>query len=193
MKQRIQEVIVVEGKDDTAQLHRYFDVDTFETNGTAVSKQQLQQLQHLQQQRGLIILTDPDFSGERIRQRIASAIPEAKHAFITKKEGKPSHKGSLGVEHATQEALYRALQHVMTPSDIDEWTDGIPEQWLWDSGLRSGHGAKERRQRLGEALNIGYTNGKQLYQRLRMFRISRTQFEQAVRQLWKEHDDATNC
>ncbi len=40
---------------------------------------------------------------------MTEAVPTAKQAFITRKEGEPQKKGSLGVEHASKEALERAL------------------------------------------------------------------------------------
>ena len=40
-KQKIKQVIVVEGKTDTNHLKKLFDVDTIETNGSAVSKSTL--------------------------------------------------------------------------------------------------------------------------------------------------------
>ena len=46
--------------------------------------------------------------------------------------------------------------------------------------------AKMRRNRLGELLQIGYTNGKQLQKRLSMFQIGIEQFEKALAQLDQE-------
>ena len=40
-KQKIKQVIVVEGKTDTNHLKKIFDVDTIETNGSAISKSTL--------------------------------------------------------------------------------------------------------------------------------------------------------
>ncbi|WP_175265032.1 DUF4093 domain-containing protein, partial [Lacticaseibacillus nasuensis] len=42
---------------------------------------------------------------------------------------------------------------------------------------------RARRERLGELLHIGYTNGKQLQKRLRQFAITPAQFAAAVAQL----------
>ena len=57
------------------------------------------QIEHAQETRGIIIFTDPDFSGEKIRKTIMEVVPQAKHAFCpgTKLYRK---KGKLGVEHA---------------------------------------------------------------------------------------------
>ncbi len=50
--------------------------------------------------------------------------------------------------------------------------------------------AKRRRDRLGEILNIGSTNGKQLVKRLEMFQITEQQFGAAIAQLNQEEQDA---
>ena len=53
---KIKEVIVVEGKDDTKQIQRAVDADTFETNGSALSSSDIEQLKKLQKTRGPLFL-----------------------------------------------------------------------------------------------------------------------------------------
>ena len=89
--------------------------DTFETNGSALDEAGLAQLKQLQKTRGLIVFTDPDFNGERLRKMISQAIPGVKHAFIRRDQGVPSQAhGSLGVEHASPAAIQAALAQVYT-------------------------------------------------------------------------------
>ena len=45
MKEKISQVIVVEGRDDTANLKRYFDVETYETRGSAINDQDIERIQ----------------------------------------------------------------------------------------------------------------------------------------------------
>ena len=71
---RIEEIIVVEGKDDTRRLQEVFDVDTIETIGSAIDETILSQIEHAQETRGVIVFTDPDFSGEKIRKIIMEAV-----------------------------------------------------------------------------------------------------------------------
>ena len=81
-KIKIQEVLVVEGKDDTANLRRFYDVDTYETRGSAINDDDLERIEKLNDLRGVIVFTDPDYNGERIRKIIMNAIPNVKHAFL---------------------------------------------------------------------------------------------------------------
>ncbi|KRM96174.1 ribonuclease M5 [Liquorilactobacillus aquaticus DSM 21051] len=178
---KLKEVIIVEGKDDTKRIKLAVNADTLETRGSAISDETLEQIAKLQETRGVIVFTDPDFSGEKIRNIITREVPGVKHAFLNKKDAVPHTKGSLGVEHASPEAIREALAHLYT-----EVTDGEPlilREDLMMMGLMSGPEAKKRRALLGEILKIGYTNGKQLYNRLNLFQITPEQLEKAMVQI----------
>lgn len=188
-KIKVNEVVVVEGKDDTRRLKQFFEVDTIETIGSAIDEGVIERIRHAQSVRGVIVLTDPDFAGEKIRKIITSEVPEAKHAFMTREEAAPSSasKGrSLGVEHASREALTEALSKVLTP--VFEKTDyqDIPKDLLIGLGLIAGSQAKSRRERLGNYLRIGYTNGKQLARRLKTFRITEEELAAAMKVVLEE-------
>ncbi|MFT8459717.1 MAG: ribonuclease M5 [Liquorilactobacillus ghanensis] len=178
---KIKEVIVVEGKDDTKRIKQAVNADTLETNGSAISSQTIEQIKVLQARRGVIVFTDPDFSGEKIRQTISQQVPGVKHAFLTKAQAVPKFKGSLGVEHATPAAICAALEHLYT--EVPTAEPVVSREFLWQAGLLSGPRAKEKRAKLGEILKIGYTNGKRLYERLNLFQIDMQQLQQALKQI----------
>lgn len=184
-KIKIREVVVVEGKDDTRRLREFFDVDTIETIGSAIDEKILEQIKKAQALRGVIVLTDPDFSGEQIRKKIMQAVPECKHAFITKAQGKSRHAHeSLGVEHADKASLLVALQQVMTPQSSNRTY--INREALLELGLLGGKRAKFLRQQIGERLSIGYTNGKQLAKRLAMFAIDEQTLRETIKKVEEE-------
>lgn len=179
-KKNFNAVIVVEGKDDTIRLNQFFPgVETVETNGSAVSKQMLANLQKLAQTRDIIVLTDPDYNGERIRRLVTEAVPNAKQAFITRKEGAPHKKGSLGVEHASKEALTRALKdlHEVTRESNLTW-----EQFI-DLGLAFGADASHLREQIGIKLSIGYGNAKQFFKRLTMYGVDFDTLTAAIKEI----------
>ncbi len=180
---KIKEVIVVEGKDDTKRLALAVNADTIETNGSAVSDETVAQIKALQASRGVIVFTDPDFSGERIRRIISAAVPGVKHAFLPRKAGVPTKAGgSLGVEHASPEAIRTALAHLYT-ENLSEPQTLISQSDLIKAGLLAGPAARQRREQLGELLKIGYVNGKQLPKRLQLFQVQPDDFWQAVDQI----------
>lgn len=175
----IREVIVVEGKDDTVAIHRAVEADTIETGGSAINDTTIKRIALAQERRGVIIFTDPDHAGEKIRKTIAERVPGCKHAFLPRHEAIA--KGDLGVENAKPEAIRRALEQVRSemPSITSEltWTD------LVEAGLTTHAGSAERRRQLGEILGIGYCNAKQMLKRCGVFQIGREEFENALRKL----------
>ncbi|MEY8435828.1 ribonuclease M5 [Streptococcus hyointestinalis] len=176
---KIYEVVVVEGKDDTANLKRFYEVDTYETRGSAISDEDLARIDRLNNLRGVIVFTDPDYNGERIRKIIMQAVPTAKHAFLNRGEAVPKSKTkghSLGVEHASYEDLEKALSSVMGYYDDEEVFD-ITASDLMRLGLTMRTDSRQRREYLGEELRIGYTNGKQLLKRLRLFGVTLAEVE----------------
>lgn len=181
-KIKIQEVLVVEGKDDTANLRRFYDVDTYETRGSAINDDDLERIEKLNDLRGVIVFTDPDYNGERIRKIIMNAIPNVKHAFLNRDEAAPKSKSkgrSLGVEHASFEDLQTALSGVLGNFDDDNQFD-ITRADLMRMELLMGNGSRKRREYLGEKLRIGYSNGKQLLKRLELFGITLAEVEEVM-------------
>ena len=180
-RMKIREVIVVEGKSDTKRIQLAVNADTLETRGSAISEETLEQIEELHEKRGVIVFTDPDYSGEKIRKTIREAVPGVKHAFLNRQDAAPNHKGSLGVEHASLEAIRAALKNLYT-EDVAAPIQ-ISREDLALAGLISGPEAKKRRRLLGEYLHIGYTNGKQLYKRLNLFQISPEEFAAALKEI----------
>lgn len=185
---KIKEIIVVEGRDDTTAIQRAVAADTIETNGSAVSKETLLKIKHAQEKRGVIIFTDPDYPGERIRKIVNDNVPGCKHAFVTKSDALPKKGRGIGVEHASPAVIQAALKeaHIMNESLQEE----ISVDDLISAGLIGGPKAKGRRERLGEILRIGYTNGKQLHKRLMMFEIKQEEFAEALNKILQEEQDA---
>lgn len=180
----IREVIVVEGRSDTLAVKRAVEADTIETGGSAISEDILDQIRLARAKRGVIIFTDPDFPGEKIRKTISQEVPGCKHAFITREEGEG--KRNLGVENASPEVIRRALAEVRT--EVEGGEELIPYRKLVEAGLVGGTGARDRRIRLGNRLGIGYANASQLHKRLTMFQITPDEFDQAVAWLDQEEN-----
>nr|WP_207732231.1 ribonuclease M5 [Heliobacterium chlorum] len=177
-KERIAEVIVVEGRDDLVAVKRAVDAEVIITQGLGLSPKTLQVIKEAQQRCGVIVFTDPDGPGERIRRWVTEAVPGVKHAFlpaaVAKKEGK------VGIEHARLQDIRVALNQVRSPAtkretfnrdDLRIWkVDGVP-------------GAGQRREALGEKLGIGRVNAKQFLQRINHFGLGRGEIEDALKEI----------
>lgn len=186
---KIKEIIVVEGKDDTAKINQAIEADTIETNGSAINEEIIERIRHAKDKRGIIIFTDPDYPGDRIRHIVDQAVPGCKHAFLTQDEAraKNPHHNSLGIEHASPEAIRNALSKVyeLTEHHLDE----ITKADLINNRLIGVKEASDRRRKLGETLQIGHTNGKQLLKRLNQFQITKAEFEAAVNAIQQEDNN----
>lgn len=181
-KLKINEIIVVEGRDDITAIKRVVDAHIIALNGfSALSKKTINKMIELSKTNDLILFTDPDFAGKKIRDTLKRYIPSIKHAFVSQKDA--TKNDNIGVENANDKAILEALKNVITANqDIEDRFD-ISD--LIDNGLISGSNAKERRIMLGDILKIGYYNAKQLLKALNSFNISKEQFEEAVEEINK--------
>jgi len=185
---KVKEVIIVEGKNDTNKIKKAVQADTLETNGSALSKDTLELIRHAQQKRGVIIFTDPDYPGERIRHIIDKEIVGCKHAFLPKTKAKSKSTGkSVGIEHASIKSIQAALQNVY--SLTSEKSSDIQKSDLLNYGLIGSREAKIKRELLGTLLHIGDTNGKQLFNRLHMFHISKNELDEAMMHILERGQD----
>ena len=182
MKPKIKEIIIVEGKDDIAAVKQAVDAHVIAVHGySSFKKETIEKLKNISLNNDLIILTDPDFAGKKIRDLISQNIPNAKHAFISRKEG--TKKGNIGVENADKEAIIEALKNSnikflnKDPEKIYTYND------LIDNNLCYGENSKMRREKLGSFLRIGYYNSKQLLNALNNFNISRETFIEALKNI----------
>lgn len=179
----IKEVIVVEGKKDVAAVQQAVKADFIETRGSAVGKDVIDQVRRAAMVRGVIILTDPDAAGERIRRIISREVPGCKHAFISREDAETVE--GIGVEHASVEAIRSALNNVRWEIKKADEPEITWERYL-EAGLAGGARSRQRREALAQELRIGYGNGKQLFRRLTLLRISRQEFEQALIRIGRE-------
>lgn len=170
---KIQEIVVVEGKTDTATLKQLFDVDTIETHGLALSDQTLELIKEAGKSRGVIVLTDPDFPGMKIRNQVSEVVPDYKHAFVEKKDARGKKK--LGIAEARKEAIVEALENVVTFHQQQEsitWKEFLSLDIIGDS---------QRRKQVYQLFHLGYGNAKTLFKRLNMVGITKQDIQHALK------------
>ena len=185
MKQyTIREVIVVEGVMDVVAVKRAFEdtVDCIATHGMGLDQDFLERLSNINDRQGIIVLTDPDYAGKRIRQKIREYIPSAKHAYISRGEG--TKHSDIGVENASDDAIVTAIEKARP--EIVELGDRFSYQDILDNGLSGSQLSRQRRQALCHALRIEYSNAKQLVTRLNVYGITREEFDRALREIDEE-------
>lgn len=161
---------------DTAAVCRALDADTIETGGFTLAPHTLRRIEAAYKKRGIIILTDPDGAGERIRRFLTQRFPEAGQAFIPKIQA--TAHNDVGVEQASPEAILCALakvrHHEYQPRCEFDAGD------LFQNGLSGSPQAAARRDALGAELGIGYANAKRFLERLNHYDITREEFLAAL-------------
>ena len=174
----IDEIIIVEGRDDTNAINRAVRAITIETHGFGISKETWEKIANAYETKGIIIFTDPDHAGKEIRRRVKESFPEAKEAFLVR--SKAEKDGDIGIENASPEDIREALskarategsakEDMFSPADMDRL------------GLSGGKGSKERRELVGDALGIGYYNAKALLKRLNLLGIEPAKVEEVLK------------
>ena len=175
----LKEVLVVEGKSDTAAIKRALEADTIETGGFNLAPHTLKQIAAAYEKRGIIILTDPDGAGERIRKFLTQRFPKALQAFIPRQEATANN--DVGVEQASPEAIKKALSKVRHSEFVPQKEFTMDD--LFKNNLSGSESASSRRDILGAELGIGHGNAKRFLERLNTYGVTREEFTQALRKL----------
>jgi ribonuclease M5 len=185
----IKEVIVVEGKQDIAAVKRAVDAECIATEGFNLLPRTISRIEDAYKRRGIIILTDPDSAGERIRKYLTARFPEAKHAFVPREQANANN--DIGIEQASAAAIRAALDKVR----LHEWQPASEFDWqdIMAAGLNGVANATARRAAVGERLGIGYANAKSFLYRLNHYGITREEFNQAVNSLKAAADHLKNA
>ena len=119
----------------------------------------IEQIRVAYEKRGIIILTDPDTAGERIRRVLTKKFPNAQHAFVPRDEAYAN--DDIGIEQASPESIIKALSVLHTESLVSSEEFTMAD--LVRHGLSGFPNSADKRAAVGAALGIGYGNGKQFY------------------------------
>ena len=115
-KIKIKEIIIVEGRDDVTAVKRVIDSHIISLNGfSGMNKKTIEKLVELSKENELVLLTDPDFAGKKIRDKIKEKIPNIKHAFISRKDALKGN--NIGVENAKDNIILEALKNTVELSN----------------------------------------------------------------------------
>lgn len=155
---RINEVLVVEGKYDAAKLSGIVDGLIITTGGFSIyrDEEKRELIKNLGKKRGIIILTDSDAAGFRIRNYIKNFAKGAviKHAYIPAVAGKesrkaaPSKEGTLGVEGLPNEVILQALRRAGATEEAPRTGRQLSYTDLFELGISGTPGSAERRREL---------------------------------------------
>ncbi len=154
---KIDRAVIVEGRYDKIKLSSVIDAVIIETDGFGIFNDREKQLfiRRLAATKGLLILTDSDSAGFKIRSFLKAIVPaeQIKHAYIPdifgkeKRKAAPSKEGKLGVEGVRPEVIIEALEKAGV---LCEQVDSLPRREitktdLFEDGLTGGENSSALR------------------------------------------------
>ena len=155
MKIYLNGILVVEGKEDASYLSNYIASEIVTTNGFEIPKETISYLKN----KKVIVFTDPDEAGLKIRQRLNELLPAAINVEIDIKKCIRNTKNGVA-ECDINEVLTKLKPYYA--NQIDSKSD-ITINDLYNLGLMNN---KDLRDRVCKELNLGRCNAKTMYKRL---------------------------
>ena len=169
-------LIVVEGKTDKDLIESFLDADIVITNGSEVSRETINFIKESKKIRDVVVLTDPDSPGKRIRDILDENIPGLLHAYIPKEKAIKHHK--VGAAESSKDVILEALSHLV-PSHY-EGKASLTYQDLFDLHLVSTDDATKNREKISAKFHLGFTNGKSLLKRANALGLTKKDLEEAL-------------
>ncbi len=163
---KIKQAIIVEGKYDKSKLSSLVDATIITTDGFDVfrNREKLNLIRALAEKNGVLILTDSDAAGFRIRSYIAGAVGNSKitHVYIPdifgkeRRKEKASAEGKLGVEGMPAALLLEALRRAGVAVEAADRPDCrcVTRADLVEWGLSGGENSFEKRGRVLRNLRL---------------------------------------
>ena len=186
---KMNEIVVVEGRDDTAAVKKAVACITVETHGYGIRKETWDLLDQGYQGPGLVIFTDPDHAGEQLRRRLTQKYPEAKQAYLDWEDARKEE--DIGVENASPEKIREALKKALRWEDSErEDRNPFTMEILLAENLSGCSQAALRRRALGKILGIGYGNSHRFLEKLNGFHIQKEEFYEALRTIQHQEDSS---
>ena len=153
---KISQAVIVEGKYDKIKLSGIIDAPIIQTDGFGIFRdKELQRLiRMLAEKRGILVLTDSDSAGFKIRSFIGSTVDKKyiKHAYIPdifgkeKRKTEPSKEGKLGVEGVSEEVIMQALANAGVLFENSQSPERpITNLDLYEFGFTGGENSSEKR------------------------------------------------
>lgn len=172
----IKEVIVVEGRNDISAVKKAVNAEVIATGGFGIKHEVFERIKKAAKTRGIIILTDPDYAGKKIRQIISQEIKNCKHAFISQKEA--TKDGDIGIENCNPKQIIKALENARAEKTKERLE--FSQLDMLHHNLIGNENASFKRDKMGKLLGLGHCSAKQFLKRLNNYDITRKEFDKAI-------------
>lgn len=161
----LEQAVIVEGKYDKIKLSSVVDAVIITTNGFSVikDKEKLEIIRFFAKNKGIIILTDSDSAGFKIRNFLKGAVSDGKitNVYIPdifgkeKRKAVPSKEGKIGVEGIDTQILLEAFRKAgVISTEADSRRESVTKLDLFEAGLSGGNNSAEKRSELLKYLGM---------------------------------------
>lgn len=155
MKIYLDGILVVEGKEDASYLSNYIASEIVTTNGFEIPNETITYLKD----KKVIVLTDPDEAGKRIREKLNELLPNSINVEVDIKKCVRNTKNGVA-ECDIEEVLTKLKPYSINRKDSES---DVSLTDLYNLGLMNN---KDLRERVCEKLKLGKCNAKTMYKRL---------------------------
>lgn len=184
---KIKEIIIVEGRDDVRAVKAAVEAECLTTSGLGLNEEILKTIKTAAEKRGIIIFTDPDFPGDKIRKAVKKIVPEAREAFLKREDAINPRTGKFGIEFAKPDAIRLALKNAKTTLISEE--DRYSQEDIALYGLSGRPFSSHLRNYLSDYFGIGHANAKQFLKKINAFDIDRKELEKKIREWLEENEN----
>ena len=175
-KINIDQAIIVEGRDDVTAVSEAVNALIIPTHGFGITAETWGVIAKAYEEKGLIILTDPDHAGEEIRRKLTEKFPDAIQAYVARSEATAA--DDIGIENAMPTAIAEALEKALARAGKEADRESLEADKVYadmsdlrELGLAGTEGATELRAEVARVLGIGYGNAGAFIKKLKGFGI----------------------
>ena len=191
-KIKIDQAIVVEGRDDVTAVSEAVDALIIPTHGFGITAETWGVITKAYEEKGLIILTDPDHAGEEIRHKLTEKFPDAIQAYVARSEATAA--DDIGIENAVPTAIAEALEKALARAGKEADRERLEADKVYadmsdlrELGLAGTEGATELRAEAARVLGIGYGNAGAFIKKLKGFGIGLDELKEEIEKIRKEN------
>ena len=169
MKKSLNGILVVEGKEDASYLSNYIDSEIVTVQGYEIPKETIEYLKN----KKVIIFTDPDGAGKKIREKLNCSICDAFNVEIDIK------KCTRGSKNGVAECEIGEIMEKLEPFFVEKVrkTPIFTTSDLYNLGVIDN---KDLRAYVCQTLSLGRCNNKQLLKRLNLCNIQLDELKKVV-------------
>ena len=192
-------LVIVEGKYDKIKLESVIDALIITTDGFSIfkDKQKTDFIKDYAKRKGLLILTDSDSAGFKIRNYFTSIIPNEYilNAYIPdipgkeKRKEKPSSEGKIGVEGIDEEILLESLKNAGIEKSDKLRVNHTSSYDLYALGISGKPGCSAKKAKLLKLLGLPERISNKSLLKYIDLNFSKEEFNKIINKITEEEND----